>query len=498
MRNTLRSAFVALCLLYAWGIPESKADSLVVATCGTLPLAYAPGATRLDTVDTTGKLCTSSTGGGGGGAVTIADGADVAQGSTTDAACGTDNGTCTLAAVAKRIAQRLTTINTTLGAAPMQAGGNIGTVSAVTAITNALPAGANVIGHVIADTGSTTAVTGNVTAVQPTGTNLHMVCDSGCSGSTAPADASTFTPSTTPQSPVGGFFQTTATNNALTNLQMGAIQLTANRAIFSNLRNAAGTEVGTSTTPLQVSLANTGANATAVLVNQPTGTNLHVVADTGSTTAVTGNVTVVQGTGTNLHAVIDTGSTTAVTQATGTNLHTVVDSGAITVSATNLSTNIAQINGVTPLMGNGATGTGSARVTVASDNTAFSVNAQPTPVTSGGLTTFFLQPTASDNHTNIKNGAGQLYHVTVTNNSATINYLRFYNAATGFNGCNSATNLVYQLAIPASTSGAGFVQDIALGLVFSTGISICVTTGYATTDTTNATASAMSLLVAYK
>lgn len=39
---------------------------------------------------------------------------------------------------------------------------NIGTVTAVTAITNALPAGSNVIGHVITDTGSTTAVTGTV------------------------------------------------------------------------------------------------------------------------------------------------------------------------------------------------------------------------------------------------------------------------------------------------------------------------------------------------
>jgi hypothetical protein len=39
-----------------------------------------------------------------------------------------------------------------------------------------------------------------------------------------------------------------------------------------------------------------------------------------------------------------------------------------TVTATNLSTNIAQINGVTPLMGAGATGTGSPRVTIATDN----------------------------------------------------------------------------------------------------------------------------------
>lgn len=41
----------------------------------------------------------------------------------------------------------------------------------------------------------------------------------------------------------------------------------------------------------------------------------------------------------------------------------------------NQSVNVAQVNGVTTLMGNGTTGTGSQRVTIASDNTAFSVNA---------------------------------------------------------------------------------------------------------------------------
>ncbi len=44
-------------------------------------------------------------------------------------------------------------------------------------------------------------------------------------------------------------------------------------------------------------------------------------------------------------------------------------------AANALKTNIGEINGVTPLMGNGVTGTGSLRVTVASDNTAFGVNA---------------------------------------------------------------------------------------------------------------------------
>jgi hypothetical protein len=124
--------------------------------------------------------------------------------------------------------------------------------------------------------------------------------------------------------------------------------------------------------------------------------------------------------------------------------------------------------------------------------------AAPIPTTSGGLSVYFVQPTASDNHVVIKAGAGQVYKVSVTNNSATVNYLRLYNATTGFNGCNSATNLVYQMAIPASTTVGGLSDSWDLGMAFSTGISICVTSGYATTDTTNATASAMSVNVGYK
>lgn len=50
--------------------------------------------------------------------------------------------------------------------------GTITTVSAVTAITNALPAGSNVIGHVITDTGSTTAVTGTVTTSEAVATTI--------------------------------------------------------------------------------------------------------------------------------------------------------------------------------------------------------------------------------------------------------------------------------------------------------------------------------------
>lgn len=84
------------------------------------------------------------------------DGGIVTAGALADAACSTDNGTCTLNAVLKRIAQRETSLITALGS-PLQAG-------------TALPAGTNQIGHVIADTGSTTAVT-SLPAI-PAGSNL--------------------------------------------------------------------------------------------------------------------------------------------------------------------------------------------------------------------------------------------------------------------------------------------------------------------------------------
>lgn len=125
-------------------------------------------------------------------------------------------------------------------------------------------------------------------------------------------------------------------------------------------------------------------------------------------------------------------------------------------------------------------------------------NVAEVPMTAGGPTVATFEPAASDNHTNLKNGAGQIYWVTAFNNSATINYIRFYNAGTGFNGCNSATNLVAVAHIPANTSDAGFVLNVPSGIPFSTGISYCVVSAYGQNTTTNATASAMDISVGYK
>ena len=142
---------------------------------------------------------------------------------------------------------------------------------------------------------------------------------------------------------------------------------------------------------------------------------------------------------------MDTTSTTAVTQATASNLNATV------------------------------VGTG----TFATQNT-------PTVGTTGGATMFTLTAANTTNATNIKASAGQVYDITAYNNSATLAWVSFYNNS-GTPTCGSS--IVWQTMIPAnSTSGAGAVEIHPNGLLFSSGIAICVTTGIAGTGAVAATA----------
>lgn len=103
------------------------------------------------------------------------------------------------------------------------------------------------------------SVGGNMVAFTGTGANLNVQC-ANCTGSGASAvDEAAFTAGASVFAPAGGFFQTTATNNPLTNNQQGMQQFTAQRAGFVNLRTASGVEIGTTTTPLIVNPGTAGA-----------------------------------------------------------------------------------------------------------------------------------------------------------------------------------------------------------------------------------------------
>lgn len=202
----------------------------------------------------------------------------------------------------------------------------------------------------------------------------------------------------------------------------------------------------------------------------------------------------------------------------------------------NQSVNVSQINGVTTLMGNGVTGTGSQRVTIASDNTAFAVNstlsAETTkvigtvniasaqtlatvttvttvstvtavtaisnalpagtntlgqvglvPVTSGGSSLYSVLSTAAVLTAQIKGSAGQVYSLEMFNTTGTIAYVRLYNQ-TGAPASTDGANILWRGAVPSNTSGAGFVVDWPEGKAFGTGIGIRATYAIADNDTT--------------
>lgn len=316
-------------------------------------------------------------------------------------------------------------------------------------------------------TGAVTG-SGNFTVVQPTGTNLHIVCDGGTCGGASPfADNSAFTFGTSGIGVVGYVFDDVAPN-AVTENNAAAPRMSGNRVPYSILRDAAGSERGANvnaSNELTVLSNDTTASGSLTAVEQAvtltlqgragaaaliTGTWVATLAFEGSVDGTTWigietyapstasesvqSTTTVNGTfqfmsragfqqvrarvsaytsGTlvvTLRATVsddifepfvredgaaiasygaqlaaNDGSTTRFLRAvSGAPVGTeyalitrpILSAGTATIGAlvANQSVNVAQINGITPLMGNGVTGTGSQRVTIASDNTAFTTN----------------------------------------------------------------------------------------------------------------------------
>lgn len=146
------------------------------------------------------------------------------------------------------------------------------------------------------------------------------------------------------------------------------------------------------------------------------------------------------------------------------------------------SINVAQVNGNTALAGNGVTGTGSPRVTIASDNTAFSVNAIPTPQTTGGYSISHLVSAATTNATNIKASAGQVFGWYIYNSNAAARKVAFHNTA----GTPTAgTGVVFAIVVPPGSAANVFTDT---GIAFATGIAITTVT-----DLTDAGATAVAL-----
>lgn len=102
----------------------------------------------------------------------------------------------------------------------------------------------------------------------------------------------------------------------------------------------------------------------------------------------------------------------------------------------------------------------------------------PQPFTSGGLSLSRQQVANNTTSVAIKASAGQLYGVEAFNNSATVAYIKLYNAAQGSTTCGAGTP-IYEGMIPPVASGGHYISMSTFGTPFSTAITSCVTTDYA-------------------
>lgn len=115
--------------------------------------------------------------------------------------------------------------------------------------------------------------------------------------------------------------------------------------------------------------------------------------------------------------------------------------------------NISMIGGVAPAMNTGNASSGTPRFVLADNQPT--VPTGPTPsATQTAVSECIILSTASTNATNCKGSAGNFYGVQVINTTATLYYLRLYNAS-GTPTCSSATGFIRTIPVPASTSGSG-------------------------------------------
>lgn len=128
--------------------------------------------------------------------------------------------------------------------------------------------------------------------------------------------------------------------------------------------------------------------------------------------------------------------------------------------------NVKEINAVTPLMGAGNTGTGSLRVTVATDQAVIPIDIQVSSSSTGATSN--ATSTAYEASRVIKAGVGRLYQITGYNSKTSSQFIQLHNA----------TSLPADTAVPVITftvaPQSNFSLDFAMrGRYFSTGIVIC-------------------------
>ena len=223
-----------------------------------------------------------------------------------------------------------------------------------------------------------------------------------------------------------------------------------------------------------------------------------------------GDVFVRQTTGTNLHAVLDTTSTTAATQGTAANLKMAMSGNAggvmdfVGQNAAQPANSLligGEFNTSPTTITNGDASPlqldSSGKLLVNCTGCSAGSTVSLIPATTGGLLIAHLIAAATNNATVLKGSAGQLYGASVYNNTTYPVYLKFCNKATA---CTCGTNtgsdtILYTVAAQAGTEREIHTEE---GIAFGTGIGYCVVKGMADTDNTSLVASDAVVDLLYK
>lgn len=166
----------------------------------------------------------------------------------------------------------------------------------------------------------------------------------------------------------------------------------------------------------------------------------------------------------------------------------------------NSAVNISQMNGVTVTMGNGVSGTGVQRVTIASDSTGVigatqsgTWTVQPgntqnstawlvtdVPATSGGWTVARIKSASGTNATNVKNAAGQIGGWFLYNNTASAKFVHVYNSSSTPTAGSGTP--AFTIGVPAN---GGTNVEFGKGVAMGAGIGYTITGAITDTDTTS-------------
>jgi len=192
----------------------------------------------------------------------------------------------------------------------------------------------------------------------------------------------------------------------------------------------------------------------------------------------------------NLLSIGPTGAGTAVDQGNGA-----VSNGTQRVTIANNSTGVINQGGTWSMRLQDGAGTSITSTTQALDVNVKNANANgqntmansspvviasnqsTVPVTFGavastGTLTHQIPTAASTNQQVVKASAGTVYMIRGVNTTASLLYIRMFDAATTPTCSGTAKEVI---PVPASTTGAGLVAPQALGQDYTTGIAYCVT-----------------------